>query len=295
MDSQVKNEPQDGDVSPRQWDALMVKYDQMRLSTPPPRPRKPRHHHHSSDSSPAPPRQKPRTRCPRKRPDEAEEVNDDEDDLPMVGGGGSGDVGWTHIVHPLWRETFDEMNEQPYNEKDCFGCNEGLLGVIRLPYQEFQKLSADLPNRLIELGLKGACRWAGAHFKTNVVSNIRMPAGLERRINWHGVGIVWHFTKHSHIAQFRVLMTIIELEDTIDRLIRMRLWAKPHYGNAECDGFVDVGTLKQIASLQLLVQRLRGSDPKKMVTYHPGISSSANQMSGRVHREVYTGSNILHG
>lgn len=235
----------------------------------------------------------------RPRDDEAEEASDGDSSLPMAGGGGGAagaeDPGFRHVMLPLWRETFDMCRQEPVGPPDCFGCRHSKLGVMRLPYEQFNTLTNELPAMMIELGLYGACEWAGKHFADNVVPKIDAPPDVLRTIRWSGVSIVWHFCKHSFIAQFRLLIQIMELEDMYQRLVQTRLVAVPLFGDPDNDAFIDVATQKQLTSIALLLQRLRAADPKKMATFHPGVASgSAAQMQGRVFRETYTGSNILH-
>lgn len=285
MDSAVKLEPGDSDsdfVTPSEHDRVAVQ--QNRRNTP-------------SKPSPMTTTGKPPKRSKRKQPrdDEAEEASDD--DLPMAGGDGSrgeGDLGFRHVMLPLWRETFDMTREEPVSPPRCFGCRHTKLGVMRLPFEQFNALASELPSMMIELGLYGACMWAGEQFSKNVLPAIDAPADIKRQIAWSGVGIVWHFCKHAYIAQFRLLIQIIELEDLYQRIVYSKLVAVPVFGSMD-DACIDMATQKQLTSIALLLQRLRSSDPKKMLTYHPGVAAaSASQMSGRVHREIFTGSNILH-
>lgn len=195
-----------------------------------------------------------------------------------------------HVDSPMWTDLFRDLGEKPAPRHRCWGCRRGALNVKALPYEAYTKLTLELPTKVIEHGLFSAAVWAAEYYREEVLGNIVADQAVLDQSHWSGVSILWHFFKHTHIAQFRILGETLELEYASDMMMTKRLYIKPQFGG---EPTVDPVTAKALAPIRSMLDRQRKIDPKKTVTYHHGLGSSG-KAAAPFAKDRFTGRGLLH-
>lgn len=206
----------------------------------------------------------------------------------------AGDEVVVHVYSPMWTTLFRETNTRPAPRSQCWGCRRGALNIAALPYEGYTRLTQDLPNKVVEHGIYAAAQWAGTYYREEVLANIIADAATLSQSRWDGVSIVWHFFKHTHIAQFRQLGEQLELEYASDILMTERLYQMPQFGNPDKDVTVDPVTIKALAPLRSMLDRQRKTDVRKTANYHPGMGTSNKSGAAPFAKDRFTGRGMLH-
>lgn len=249
-----------------------------------------------SESIPLPKRAAPARAPPpkrRARDDEAEE-GEEEDELPMPHNGSMVAVAVDPVVkvfNPMWRELFADLGEQPVPRSRCWGCRRGMLAIRGLPYEGYTFLTSQLHDKVVEHGLYATALWAGEYYHVNVWSRLVATDDVREQSRWNSASIIWHFFKHTHIAQLRLLGEQIELEYASDLIITKKLFVRPQFSLHADDFHVDAVELKALAPIRGMLDKIRKTDPKKTSTYHQALGTSAHGV--RVLKDRYTGESVL--
>lgn len=250
-----------------------------------------------SDDRPPPKRAAPAPApAPKRRArgdDEAEE-GEEEDELPMPHNGSMVAVAVDPVVkvfNPMWRELFDDLGEQPVPRSRCWGCRRGMLSIRGLPWEGYTFLTSQLHDKVVEHGLYATALWAGEYYHVNVWSRMVADNSEREQSRWNNASIIWHFFKHTHIAQLRLLGEQIELEYASDLIITKKLFVRPQFSLRDDDFNVDAVELKALAPIRGMLDKIRKTDPKKTSTYHQALGTSAHGV--RVLKDRYTGEGVL--
>lgn len=255
--------------------------------------------HHMQSEEPKKRSRKKHRRHERVVRDEENDDNeeDGEDLLPMPHNGdmpvGEDEPCVVHIPHPMWEELFKEKGERPIDKRLCWGCQFGRLDVVSLPYEGYTRLCNDLPNKIVEHGLSVAVDWAGKFFYTSVRAHLNASPETIERTQWSGISIVWHFCKHTHMAQFSALVETLELEYAQNFLMTNKLFVRPVYGDLS-DKNIDPMTVRTLSYIRTMLNKQRVTDPQKWITFHQGMGPTSKEARTRLASEKFTGRGLLH-
>lgn len=205
-----------------------------------------------------------------------------------------GDEGMTPIFNPMWASIFKKLGSEPVPENQCWGCCRGALGIESLPYQGLTALARDLPGKVVEHGMYGAARWAGEFYRTQVLANLKASPEVLAQCQWSGVSIVWHYFKHSNIAQFRVLGETLELQHAYNVIMDERLFVVPQFADPSSAFTIDRDELKALAPIRAMLDRQRKVDPKKVIGYHEMLGVSGQTAAVPFQTDRFTGRGLLH-
>jgi len=229
--------------------------------------------------------------------DEDGECVDDEEPLPMPHNGDAPEEeeepSIVHIPNPMWEELFHEKGQRPVDRRHCWGCQFGRLEVTSLPYEGYTRLCNDLPNKIIQHGFSVAVDWAGSFFDSSVRAYITASPEVLARTYWSGISIVWHFCKHTHMAQFTALVETLELEYANRFLMENKLFMRPVFGDAS-DKNVDPSTVRTLSYIRTMLQKQRTVDPQKWITFHQGMGATSKEARTHLAAEKFTGRGCLH-
>ena len=205
------------------------------------------------------------------------------------------DVAMVHIEHPMWTELWRDVGQRPVSSKrDCFGCVYGTLNLPTLPFEGFTTLAQQLPGKIQEHGMFAAVMWADQFYRDNVLKHISAAPEVMRRMQFTGASSVWHFCKHTQMAQFREVAEEAELTYEWDDLTMNQTYVVPAFGpGGPLQRRIDPLTTRTKAAVRQMLHRQRNVDPKKRITFHHGLGSTAMANTVPLASESYTGKGPL--